>query len=150
MNYRLGPLKGNWMFVSALCKSVNCLTDLSGVGGAEAFQDGSCQNAEPHFDLVQPGGMGRCVVKMHGWMAGHTCVPSITYQCSAVSTTALSIQIASPNNASADVTPTLNLGTSGFGLAQYELQVTVTLVCGTGACSDIAQATLSTSVNVFA
>ena len=70
MDYRLGPLKGNWMLVPALGKSVNGLTDLSGVGGAEAFQDGSGQNAEPHFDLVQPGGMGRCVVEMHGWMAG--------------------------------------------------------------------------------
>ena len=57
MDYRLGPLKGNWMLVPAHGKSVNCLTDLSGVGGAEAFQDGSCQNADPHFDLVQPGGM---------------------------------------------------------------------------------------------
>ena len=58
------------MLVPALGKSVYCLTDLSGVGGAEAFQDGSGQNAEPHFDLIQPGGMGRCVVEMHRWMAG--------------------------------------------------------------------------------
>ena len=70
MDYRLGPLKGNRMLISAVGKAVNGLTDLLGVGDAEAFQDGSGQNAEPHFDLVQPGGMGRCVVEMHRWMAG--------------------------------------------------------------------------------
>lgn len=78
-----------------------------------------------------------------------TCLPTITYQWSAVSTTALSVQIANPNSASADVTPTLSLGTSGFGLAQFELQVTVTLVCGVGACRNLAQGTFSDLVNVF-
>lgn len=48
-----------------------------------------------------------------------TCLPSIGYQWAAVSTTALGVQISNQNSASADVTPTLNLGISSLGLAQY-------------------------------
>ena len=58
------------MLIAGICKSVNGLAHLSGVDGDEAAQYGSGQDGEPHLHLVQPGGMGRCVGKMHRWMAG--------------------------------------------------------------------------------
>lgn len=114
----------------------------SGISGPGITGDAVGSGTTNTYDLNLVYGCGAC--------SDGSCTPSITYQWSAVSTTALGVQIANPNGVSANVTHTMTLGTSGFGLVQFDLQVTVTLVCGSGACQDITQATFSVPVKVFA
>ena len=54
------------------------------------------------------------------------------------------------DTASPTITPTLDLGGAGFGIAQYELQAEVTLTCGSGVCLSATLAVITTTVDVFA
>ena len=74
MDYTLGPLEGYRMLITRISEPVNGLAYLAGVGGAQVAQNSSGQNAEPHLHLVQPGGMGRCVMEMDQGVAGRPTV----------------------------------------------------------------------------
>lgn len=137
----IGPSPTATQFSSVPCSAL-IDTEESTINGPGITGNAVRSGTTNAYDLNLSYDCGACI--------DGTCVPSITYQWSAVSTTALYAQMANVNSASANVTPTLNLGTAGFGLAQFELQVAVTLVCGSGACHDTIQATLSALINVFA
>ncbi len=74
MHHTLGPVKGYRMLITRISEPGNGLAYLSGVGGAQVPQNSSGQNAEPHLHLVEPGGMGRCVMEMDQGVAGQPTV----------------------------------------------------------------------------
>lgn len=53
---------------------VNCLTQVSKRVHAQAFESLTPQDAKPNFNLIQPGGMGRSVMKMHVGVLGQPAV----------------------------------------------------------------------------
>ena len=70
MNDLFGPLEGNGVFVAGCREAVDGGADFAWVGGAQAAQHRARKDAEPDFDLVEPGGMGGGVVKVDLGMAG--------------------------------------------------------------------------------
>ena len=70
MDDRLRPLEGDRIGVAPRCEAVDGLAHLARVGGAQAAQHGTREDAEPDFNLVEPRGMSRRVVKVDLWVTG--------------------------------------------------------------------------------
>ncbi len=60
----LGPLEGMCILGIYINESVNSLTKVPKRGDTQPSEGLPPQYAEPAFHLVEPGGMGRCVMKM--------------------------------------------------------------------------------------
>lgn len=59
-----GPLKGGGCFVVSRDEAINGLTDLPRGRKARTLEGPTAKDAEPDFHLVEPGGMGRCIVEV--------------------------------------------------------------------------------------
>ena len=64
MDNLLRPLEGNRIEVAGCSEVVDGLAHLTRVGGAEAAQHRTREDAEPDFNLVEPRGVRRSVVEM--------------------------------------------------------------------------------------
>ena len=103
--------------------------------------------------VVQSGTAGDYTVDLTydcGTCSNGPCDPTFTYQWTTTAPPSLTLQVVNADTASPTIIPTLDLGGSGFGIAQYEHQVLVSLMSGSGACLSTTQAVIMTTVDVFA
>src|SRR4030042_6823126 len=65
MDNTLGPFKWERVLVTCISKSIYGTTNIFDRGGIKPLQCRARKDTEPGLDLVQPGSMGRDVMKMN-------------------------------------------------------------------------------------
>ena len=65
MNFNLGPLKWSRCLIVSFYKCVNRLAQFAHAPEAGPAQGRTAEDAEPHFDLIEPGGVGRSIMESH-------------------------------------------------------------------------------------
>lgn len=65
VNFSLAPLKRSGLLIIRFDKPVDSLPQLAGRGKTGSFESLAAEDTEPDFNLIQPTGMGRCVMELH-------------------------------------------------------------------------------------
>src|SRR3972149_5545016 len=74
IDFGFGPFERSGVLVAGCGEAVDGGADVAGAAGAESTQGFPRQDAEPDLHLVQPGGVGGCVVEVHIRVSGQPAV----------------------------------------------------------------------------